>query len=257
MNAILKFYGFVSDERKVVRMALCLIQARMSSSRMPGKVLAQILDSPMIILQLERLRQAKKLTDLIVLTSDDKSDDKLVEILSNYGIKVFRGSLNNVYERYRTFLLSENLQNQTIVRVTADCPLIDWNLLDKIINFFEVGGFDYASNTLSRTFPRGLDIEVFRANALIEACELFDLSEYEKEHVTPNFYLNPGFYKLGNFSNNTDYSNLRWTVDTVRDFDFVKTIFENLYPLNKFFTTEDVLEFLSKNPKFSNYENSK
>ena len=237
-------------------MSLCLIQARMSSSRMPGKVMAKILDIPLILLQLERLRLSKKLTDLIVLTSDDKSDDILVELLTKYGIKFYRGQLNNVYERYRSYLLNEKLENQTIVRVTADCPLIDWDLMDKIINFFETENFDYVSNTLNRTFPRGLDVEVFRAKALIDASEFFVLSEFDKEHVTPVFYLNPEFYKIGNFEIETDYSNLRWTVDTFRDFDFVKTIYENLYPINRFFTTDEILEFLGKNSKLINYENN-
>jgi spore coat polysaccharide biosynthesis protein SpsF (cytidylyltransferase family) len=228
----------------------------MSSSRLPGKVLGEILDHPMILLQLERLRLSKELRDLVVLTSVDKSDDTLVELLIKHGIKVYRGSLNNVYERYRGYLLHENFETQTIVRVTADCPLLDWHLLDRIVNFFETNNFDYASNTLTRTFPRGLDIEVFRAKTLIEAKEHFTLTDFDKEHVTPIFYRNPQFYKLGNFVNETDHSNLRWTVDTYKDFNFAKTIYENLYRRNRAFSTEEILEFLSMNPQLNNFENN-
>jgi spore coat polysaccharide biosynthesis protein SpsF len=235
-------------------MAIGIIQARMSSSRLPGKVVKPILSRPMILLQIERLQRANELNSLIVATSNENSDDYLAQLLESAGVKVYRGPLENVYERYLGLLAKLDSSESTIVRITADCPLIDPAIVDKAILIFKNDDFDYLSNSLVRTFPRGLDIEVFHRNTFENAKDLFPLSRYQKEHVTPVFYQNPNFYKLGSLENSIDYSNLRWTVDTQKDFDFVRLVYENLYNEKKDFDMNDILEFLNQNPTISNFE---
>jgi spore coat polysaccharide biosynthesis protein SpsF len=237
-------------------MAIAIMQARMSSTRLPGKVIKPILATPMILLQIERLRRSVEIKDLIVATSTDKSDDTLVEILKSSGVEVFRGALKNVHERFSNLLNGLNSAENVVVRITADCPVIDPEIIDKAIAIFKRENFDYLSNSIVRTFPRGLDVEVFRKSLFLEASKKFNLSEYQKEHVTPVFYQNPDFYKLGHLISREKFSNLRWTVDTEEDFSFIRQIYENLYPINPKFGFHDVLKFLKSNPTISNFEDS-
>jgi spore coat polysaccharide biosynthesis protein SpsF len=233
-------------------MNLVLIQARMSSGRFPGKVINELLGKPMILRQIERVNYAKNFDKLIVLTSTDSSDDILCNILKDAKLSVIRGSLADVHSRFKKAIVENECEN--IIRLTADCPLIDFNVLDKMIDMFANNEFDYLSNTQIRTFPRGLDVEIFKKQAFLKFSENSSLTSYQKEHVTPYFYQNPDKFKLGNFSQSIDFSRLRWTVDTETDFEFVKVIYEALYPTNSKFSMQDILEFLKSNPKLNNYE---
>jgi spore coat polysaccharide biosynthesis protein SpsF len=235
-------------------MSLCIIQARMNSTRLPGKVIKQIISTPMILLQIERLKRSSGISELIVATSVEESDDVLVEILENAGVPVYRGSLENVHQRFLCLLEDLGSTEKDIIRITADCPLIDPEIIDRCIVKFKSGDYDYLSNSLFRTFPRGLDVEIFKKDSLMKASQIFLLSNYQKEHVTPVFYQNPDYFKLGSFENILDYSNLRWTVDTQKDFDFVGQVYENLYNKKKDFNMNDILEFLNMNPTISNFE---
>lgn len=229
------------------------VQARMSSTRLPGKVLADIMGKPMILHQIERLSLSKEINNIIVVTSTDVSDDELSEILYQEGIPVFRGSLDDVLQRYLDAL---NLfPCDLAVRITADCPLIDPQVVDQTILSHRASRSDYTSNTLIRRFPRGLDCEVFPPATLRRVSEI-ELSLEEHEHVTMGIYMRPGEFKLNGYTQDFDESRRRWTVDFQKDLDFVRLIYENLLPTSNKFTSADVREFLGLNPGAENFETS-
>lgn len=229
-------------------MNLAVLQARTSSTRLPGKVLKTILGRPMIALQLERVQRATQIDKLVVATTDDKSDDSFVEALTNLGVEVFRGDLNDVLDRY--YRAAKKYLPKTVIRLTGDCPLADPEVIDKIVTFFHDGGYDYASNTISPTFPDGLDVEVMSFTALETAWREARLSS-EREHVTPYLKNNPGRFRLGSFCQSNDLSQLRWTVDEPEDFQFVTSVYESLYEQKPDFLTSDVLSLLKENPKLN------
>ncbi|MBS0296619.1 MAG: glycosyltransferase family protein [Proteobacteria bacterium] len=220
-------------------MILGMLQARMSSTRLPGKVMRDLLGRPMIDRQIERLRRAESLDRLVVATSDDASDDPLAEHLEREGVDVFRGPLTDVLARF-SGALERFGPAEHVVRLTADCPLADWRVLDQVVRLHLAEGNDYTSNDLVRTFPHGLDVEIVRAEALqTAASEAVDPAE--REHVTPFVYNRPDRFKLGCLTQAVDRSAERWTVDTPNDFAFVQRVYERLYPANPAFTSEDVL----------------
>jgi|688.fasta_scaffold613731_1 spore coat polysaccharide biosynthesis protein SpsF len=233
-------------------MAVAIVQARMSSKRLPGKVLMPILEKPMISLLLERLTRATLLSDIIVATSNDFTDDILAKEIKDLGFQVYRGSLSNVGSRYLEIIQERKIE--TVVRITGDCPVVDHKLVDRIIHFYLDGNYHYASNTLTRTFPRGLDVEIFNASSYVEFSRDNKLSDYDNEHVTPIFYQNPRIFRLGNFMNDADFSSQRWTVDNAADFKFISEVFENLYVANPDFDFKDICELVQKNPSISNFE---
>lgn len=220
-------------------MATAILQARMSSSRLPGKVLRPLLGQPMILRQVERLRRCRELDRIVVATSRDPSDDILAETLVQAGLETVRGPLDDVLGRF--VLAADQLELQgDIVRLTADCPLADPGVIDACIALRREGGFDYASNGQVRTYPRGLDVEVFTAGALRRA-GAEATSPYDREHVTPWIY-GPGTpFRLGSLVRSPDLSAFRWTVDLPADFDFVERVYAALYPANPAFTSDDVL----------------
>jgi spore coat polysaccharide biosynthesis protein SpsF len=227
---------------------LAILQARMSSSRLPGKVMLKLNGKPMIFHQIERIRQASTVDEVVVATSIDSSDDSLSDFLVENEIRVFRGSLNNVLSR---FLEIQQILNPTgVIRLTGDCPLVMPELIDRMVHCFWDSNLDYLSNTLELTFPDGLDVEVFKPSTL-EKLAKFDLSEQEKEHVTLGIYTRPSMFTLRNFRGETDLSQHRWTVDYLEDFDFIREIYSAFQGNESTFTMRDVLLLLSKNPKLS------
>jgi len=224
---------------------LALLQARMSSSRLPGKSLFPILGQPMLFRQLARLGNSRKIDRLVVVTSTDPSDDALAEACHVHGTLCFRGSLHDVLDRFVQAAMP--LQPKTIVRLTGDCPLTDAQLIDAVIDFFRAGNYDYASNCLPPTFPDGLDVEVMRYDCLLTASDEATLPSH-REHVTPFLRADPDRFRLGNFASATDLSSLRWTVDEPEDFEFVCRVYEKLYPTKPDFSTRDVLDLLQEEP---------
>jgi spore coat polysaccharide biosynthesis protein SpsF len=208
---------------------LGILQARMSSTRLPGKVMAPVLGAPMIGRQVERLRRARRLDALVVATSDRVDDDPLAAYCESLGLPVYRGSLADVLDRYHQAARAFGPAD-TVVRMTADCPLTDWTLVDRVIETQVAGGFDYTNNTDPvRTFPHGLDVEAMRAEVLAQAWrEAAD--PYEREHVTPFIYRRPESYRLGSVVSDDPAPQLRWTVDTPADLEFVRHVYETLYP---------------------------
>jgi len=224
-------------------MKLAIIQARFSSTRLPGKVLKPILGVPMLLRHIERVSRAKQIDDLVVATSDDSSDDEIERICRTNRIECYRGSLDDVLDRF--YKAAIKFRPDDVVRLTADCPLADPDVIDHVIEFYEMGNFDYASNTVEPTFPDGLDVEVFRAQCLYEAWKEAKLPS-EREHVTPFIHRPPTRYDIGNYRNATDLSGLRWTVDEEVDFQLITGIYAGLYPKNQDFRMNDILAFLEE-----------
>jgi spore coat polysaccharide biosynthesis protein SpsF len=227
-------------------MILAILQARMSSTRLPGKVLKILQGKPMISHQIDRISRSKKIDKLIIATSTDKSDDSLETIAKNTNVDCFRGSLNNVLTRF--YDAAFQFQPSHIVRLTGDCPLTDPKIIDQVISFYLSGNYDYVSNSVEATFPDGLDVEIFNFQTLQEA---FIEAKFpsQREHVTPFINSQPNRYQLGCFKQSTDLSHLRWAVDEPEDFEFVSEVFKSLYPKNPDFGMHDVLNLIEEKPE--------
>lgn len=221
------------------------IQARMGSTRLPGKILKEVLGRPLLSYQIERLNRCIESDCSVILTTTEPEDDVIIEFCKKEGLDYFRGSKLDVLSRY--FLAAKTRKTDLIVRSTADCPLIDPVIVDEVIQCLkkEPQQFDYVSNVLTRSWPRGLDVEVFTKNTL-EKAYFKSLNPYEKEHVTPYIYQHPEEFKLGNVASKKDLSKYNISVDTLADFELVKSVLENLYPINPAFTTEEIVQFLKK-----------
>jgi len=222
---------------------LAILQARMSSTRLPGKVLADVAGKPMILRQIERLRRAKRLNRIVVATSDQPSDDPLAVCLVAADVPVFRGPLDDVLARYIAAIEAFG-PVRTVVRLTADCPLADPDLIDQTLALHERSGADYTSNTPTRrSFPKGLDVEVFESVVLkIAADETVD--PYDHEHVTPFLYRNPRRFKIEALEQAADEGEVRWTVDRPDDLEFVRAVYDGLYAENPAFTSDDIRAFV-------------
>ena len=222
----------------------CIIQARMGSSRLPGKALMKS-DSgkPLLYYVINQLRYCSKIKNLVIATTTNQEDDEIEKFANNNSVNVFRGKEKDVLDRY--FQCAKKYSFSTIVRITADCPLIDPQIVDKVIEQFFSGNYDFATNTLTRTFPIGTDVEVFSFSALNKAWENAQLPS-EREHVTPYFH-NKENYKIINVENDKNISNLRLTVDRIEDVELIKQILNNISinPIH----LEDVLELFSRKPE--------
>lgn len=228
---------------------LAILQARLSSTRLPGKVLKPILGRPMLALHIERLRRANSLDTLVVATSDDSKDNAIEAFCDETGINCFRGSLDDVLDRF--YQCSRVYKPDHIVRLTGDCPLADPEIIDSVVKLHLQGGYDYTSNVLPPTWPDGMDVEVLRFPCLAEAHAEAELPS-EREHVSPFIRNRPERYRQGNLTNTKDLSIQRLTVDEPDDFDKVRRIYEALYSQNHCFSLSDILDFLEENPKISN-----
>lgn len=219
-------------------MNLAILQARMSSTRLPGKVMAPVLGVPMIGRQVERLRYATCIDKLVVATSSDPSDDPLAAYCASQGIAVFRGSLNDVLGRFAG-AMAQHVDAEVVIRLTADCPLTDGSVVDAVVERHLSSGADYTSNTASRTFPHGLDVEVARASALLDAWQEAQ-DAYDREHVTPFIYRRPERFHLEGVKRAPSLAHLRWTVDVHEDLEFVRDVYARLYPSDPGFGTEAI-----------------
>jgi spore coat polysaccharide biosynthesis protein SpsF len=223
-----------------------IIQARIGSTRLPGKVLIPILGKPMLWYIINRLKHSKLIDTIVIATTTDKKDMAIVKFCRQNRIHCYRGDENDVLARY--YQAAKKYRAGVIVRITADCPLIDPSVSDKIIKrFLKSKNTDYASNTLKRSYPRGLDTEVFSLTVLEKAFrEAKEL--YQREHVTPYIYGHPQVFCLASIKNNKDFSFLRWTVDEKRDLEFVREIYKKLYRKRKIFLMKDIVNLLQEEP---------
>jgi spore coat polysaccharide biosynthesis protein SpsF len=230
-------------------MIVAVLQARFSSSRLPGKVMKQILGKPMLALQLERNLRSKMIDKLIVATSVEKDDNPIQRVCKELGVDCFRGSLNDVLDRF--YLAAVPHAPSYVVRLTGDCPLVDPKVMDDTIKFAIEGDYDYASNCQGPyTFPDGLDVEVIKFSALEEAWNEAVLPSH-REHVTPFVRKQPDRYSVGHYQNDYYLGHLRWTVDEPEDFELISRIYESLYPTKPTFSMVDVLQLLEASPRLS------
>ena len=227
-------------------MILGVLQARVSSSRLPGKVLALVEGQPMILRQIERLRRARRLDALIVATSTDPSDDPLAALCRTEGVAVSRGPLDDVLGRM--LAAARPFAPEWLVRLTGDCPLADPALIDQVIAETRAAGADYGSNAVEPTWPDGLDVEVVRM-AVLEAIAAEPRSPAEREHVTLAIHRRPERFRLLHVKSPRDLSALRWTVDEPRDLAFVRRVYAALYPGKPDFDTADILDLLARTPE--------
>ncbi len=227
---------------------VAILQARCSSRRLPGKVLKPILGQPMLLRQIERLRHSRHLDRLVVATSDDPSDDALAATCMAMGIECYRGSLNDVLDRFHAAAMAFGASD--VVRLTGDCPLADPAVIDHVIERYRESGVDYASNALVPSYPDGLDVEVFRLGALEAAWREARLPS-EREHVTPFLYNHPERFRILKVVAEKDFSAMRWTVDNPEDFALVSAVYEALYPLKPDFAMADIIELLQQRPELA------
>ncbi|MGE7601568.1 cytidylyltransferase domain-containing protein [Peribacillus sp. NPDC097675] len=228
---------------------VAIIQARMGSSRLPGKVMKQVQGKPLLQYQLERIGKARFINKIVVATTTKETEQPIVDLCERLSVAIFRGPEDDVLTRF--FDAATEHQTDIVVRLTADCPLIDPHTIDQALEEFlaGVGKYDYVSNTLERTYPRGFDVEVFSMKALEQAFKEAKEATY-REHVTPYIYHHPEKFRLAPFLNDIDFSSLRLTVDTEDDLKLITWLLDHLYE-NDDFTLEDVTNLLQDNPEWA------
>lgn len=231
---------------------LVILQARMASTRLPGKVLLEINGIPLIKFQIDRIRNSK-VNDLVVATSTDSSDDTLVAYLKTINVEVRRGPLEDVATRFHQIL--DEYGPKSFLRLTADCPFVMPKLIDQMLDYYQLKNLDYLSNTTPPTFPDGLDIEIVRTTAFLSLLES-DLTDREREHVTLGFNSRKQEFVRDNFENTRDLSYLRWTVDYPEDLKYLREIASLMVGREKFFTFEDILGILEDHPEIVNDRSS-
>ncbi|MCP3029960.1 glycosyltransferase family protein [Halobacillus sp. A1] len=223
-----------------------IIQARMGSTRLPGKVLKKVLQKPLLEYQIERLKRCKLIDQIIIATSSKVGDDPIERLAQQLSVECYRGSEEDVLARY--YEAAVRFNSDVIVRMTSDCPLIDPHVVDRVTDVYLNGSWSYVSNTLIRSYPRGMDTEVFSISTLqISHQEAKEKSD--REHVT-SYMIKDARFTCENVSYQKDQSRHRWTVDTEEDFQLVRRIIEKLYPLNPHFTLEDSLALLQRHPEW-------
>lgn len=224
---------------------LLIVQARMTSTRLPGKVLLPLAGEPMLTRLIERLRRVQRADGIVIATTTNATDDPIAALCDTLGVPCHRGSEHDVLSRYADAARLHGAD--AVVRITSDCPLIDPALIDQVIAVYAEGDSDYVSNMLPPTWPYGMAVEVFSAAALQQA-HTEATQPAEREHVTPFIYWHPERYRLRNVASPVDLSHHRWTVDTPEDYELVRRLFETLHPINPEFTQADILTLLDAHP---------
>lgn len=227
-----------------------IIQARTGSTRLPGKVLMNLKDKTVLCHVIERVSQARQVDKIVIATTVNQADDAIEKEAQKCGVSVYRGSEDDVLSRY--YEAAVKYEMDIVVRITADCPLIDPHVIDRLIMIYEDNDYDYVSNGGSdlslRKYPRGLDVEVFSFDSL-EKADSGAKEPYQREHVTPYIYENANsiFYD----SDREDYSHYRWTLDTKEDYTLISRIYEELYQGSHDFYFEDIIKLMEDEPELS------
>ena len=229
---------------------VAIIQARTGSTRLPAKVLKHLAGKTVLEHVIVRVRAAAFVDEVIIATTTSPTDDPIVALAEACGVRWSRGSESDVLSRY--FYAAQEAKADVVVRITSDCPLLDPALLDDLIGRFldaiqEGRGVDYLSNTLERTFPRGLDAEIFSFEAL-EKAHREAKRPHEREHVTPYVHQQPDLFTLVGVRNEVDLSHHRWTLDTSEDFAFIQAVYKALHREDALFTTQQILKLLDERP---------
>jgi len=230
-------------------MISAIIQARMGSSRLGGKVMMKVLDKPLLQHMIERLKYSQYIEEIIIATTTNERDGEIVNLCEKLNINFFCGSENDVLDRYYNTAKKNNVD--IIVRMTSDCPLIDPEISDKVISYYikNQDRFDYVSNMHPPTYPDGLDTEIFPFDVLEKTWDNAK-QPHEREHVSPYIWDNPSTFRIGNVTHEKElHLQERWTLDYEKDYLFLKRVFEELYPTKKIFYMNDVLDLLNRKPE--------
>lgn len=226
-----------------------VVQARMASTRLPGKVMLPILGKSILALMVERLQMIRHEATIVIATSENAEDDVLVREAQSLGLPCYRGDQHNLLDRH--YQASLKYGADVVLKIPSDCPLIDLRIIDEVLDyFFENNGFDYVSNLHPATWPDGNDVEIMTMSCLKKAWQNAD-KPLEQEHTTPYIWENPQLFSIGNVSWQTglDYSmSHRFTIDYREDYLFIKTVFEALYQVNKNFSCDDIINLLNTEP---------
>lgn len=224
----------------------CIIQARMGSTRLPGKAMADLAGKPLLAWVIERARTVEGIDRVVVATTTAECDRRLLEVAAECGVAGFAGSGEDVLDRY--YQAARTYSARTIMRITADCPMLDPIVSERVLARFQQGDVDYASNTLMPTFPDGLDTEVLDFGVLERSWHESRLPG-EREHVTTYVRRHPEWFRLANVANDVDLSALRWTVDEPRDLEFVRAVYQQLCSSARpIFGMLEVLALLERHP---------
>lgn len=228
-----------------------VVQARMGSSRLPGKVMKTICQKPVLELMLERLSKSKLIDEIVVATTNLKEDDVIFDWSKKIGYSVFRGSELDCLDRH--YQVGKKFAAKFIAKITSDCPFIDPIIVDKVIGFFleHSDEFDYVSNSHPPSYPDGLDLEIMHLSALENAWKN-SVDMLEREHTTTYIWKRPDIFRIGNVTmpgGKNMFMKERWTLDYPDDFEFTKQIYENLYMPGKIFLMDEILKFLDNRPK--------
>lgn len=228
-----------------------IVQARMSSSRLPQKVLKPVLGEPLLFRMIERLQQVKNQAIIVVATSTDVSDDAIEQACGERNVACFRGSMNDCLDRH--YQLARQYEADVAIKIPSDCPLIDPVIVDEVIDFYlaNQNHYDFISNLHPATFPDGNDVEIMPMPMLEKAWKEAT-RPLEREHTTPYFWENPDKFRIGNvtWASGLDYSmSHRLTIDYQEDYTFICRVFEELYPQNPAFGLNDILNLLEIHPE--------
>lgn len=229
---------------------VAIVQARLGSTRLPQKVLIPIQGKTVLEHIIDRVKQSKLIQCVVVATTTHLNDNVIEEHCRNIQVTCFRGDEDNVLDRF--FQCASSYKADIIVRVTADDPFKDPEIIDRAINLLIDGGYDYVSNTVIPTYPEGIDIEIFTMNALVKAYKEATLLS-EKEHVTPYIWKNTDKFRSCNFTYKENLSHLRWTLDKPDDLLFVQAVYQELYRKNEVFLMSDILKLIEEQPELSRF----
>jgi spore coat polysaccharide biosynthesis protein SpsF len=227
---------------------VAIIEARMNSSRLPGKVLKPILGKPMLEILIERIRQARRIDQIVVATTDSVSDDQIEALTQSLKVGCFRGSENDVLDR--VLQASRRYSADIIVEITGDCPLIEAEKIDQMLGSYQHMKYDFMMNRFDRSYPPGLGLRIFWKETLEKVSRLTQ-DPVDREHVTLYVWEHPELFSIYQFQNNLDqkYWNIRLTLDNQEDLVFIEAIFSELYPWNPKFDLYDIIELLERKPE--------
>lgn len=226
---------------------VAIIQARVGSTRLPGKIFKIVSGKPMLEHMINRALYSKMLDDIVLAIPDSYLNDELAEFAGDFNINCFRGNEDDVLSRY--YNAASKFKGEVVVRLTSDCPLIDSEIIDSTVRTHLDGKCDYTYKGPNSGFPRGVDTEVFNFETLEKVYKEAKL-KYEREHVTPYIYTHPEIFKINliKAEERYNYPQLRLTVDTEEDLTLIRTIYENLYPTKQNFCLLDIINFLAERP---------
>jgi spore coat polysaccharide biosynthesis protein SpsF len=237
-----------------VKKVVVIIQARMGSTRLPGKVMSEISGKPMLWHMIDRINKCRSVDLIVVATTTNKEDRVVKELGEKSGAKTFCGSEDDVLDRY--YQAAKLYGADVVVRITADCPLIDPHLSDRMIRYFKDNRdkLDYVGMGSPNLYPDGLSTEIFPFKVLEKTWKEAKLKS-EREHVTPYIWKNEKLFRIGSLPLDEDLSRFRWTVDEERDLRFVREVYKHLYKEGQLFATEEILELISRKPELRDINN--